>query len=138
MSPLCLHMSPLKLQIKHMSSSCLQASTSGRLHSDFVSLLFLQVHRETDRFFAGSVVPLTQHDRDQFHYCHVVFSSQLKSKCGHLPTKDAVLRIILNIDGALESLGEDAVLRIILNIDGTLQSLGLKCSVVFHITDTHI
>jgi hypothetical protein len=26
-------------------------STSGRLHSEFVSLLFLQAHRETDRFF---------------------------------------------------------------------------------------
>jgi hypothetical protein len=27
------------------------ASTSGRLHSEFVRLLFLQVHRETDHFF---------------------------------------------------------------------------------------
>jgi hypothetical protein len=26
-------------------------STSGRLHSEFVRLLFLQDHRETDRFF---------------------------------------------------------------------------------------
>ncbi len=26
-------------------------STSGRIHSEFVSLLFLQVHRETDLFF---------------------------------------------------------------------------------------
>ena len=26
-------------------------STSGRLHSEFVRLLFLQVHQETDRFF---------------------------------------------------------------------------------------
>jgi hypothetical protein len=29
------------------------ASTSGRLHSEFVRLLFLQSHRETDRFFAA-------------------------------------------------------------------------------------
>ena len=29
-------------------------STSGRLHSEFVRLLFLQTHRETDRFFAAS------------------------------------------------------------------------------------
>ncbi len=27
------------------------ASTSGRLHSEFIRLLFLQAHRETDRFF---------------------------------------------------------------------------------------
>ena len=30
------------------------ASTSGRLHSEFIRLLFLQSHRETDRFFATS------------------------------------------------------------------------------------
>ena len=39
------------------------ASTSGRLHSEFIRLLFLQTHRETDRFFvnffAASGVPLT-------------------------------------------------------------------------------
>ncbi len=28
-------------------------TTSGRLHSEFVRILFLQVHRETDHFFAG-------------------------------------------------------------------------------------
>ena len=32
------------------------ASTSGRLHSEFIRLLFLQAHRETDRFFAASGV----------------------------------------------------------------------------------
>jgi hypothetical protein len=28
------------------------AGTSGRLHSEFIRILFLQVYRETDRFFA--------------------------------------------------------------------------------------
>ena len=32
------------------------ASTSGRLHNEFVCLLFLQAHRESDRFFATSGV----------------------------------------------------------------------------------
>ncbi len=32
------------------------ASTSDRLHSEFVRLLFLQDHRETDRFFTTSGV----------------------------------------------------------------------------------
>ena len=32
------------------------ASTSGCLHSELVSLLFSQTHRETDRFFAASGV----------------------------------------------------------------------------------
>ncbi len=34
------------------------ASTSGRLYSEFVSVLFLQTHRETDRFFAVSGIQL--------------------------------------------------------------------------------
>ncbi len=33
-------------------------STSGRLHSEFVCLLFLQAHREIDRFFAASGVQI--------------------------------------------------------------------------------
>jgi hypothetical protein len=35
-------------------------STSGRLHREFVRLLFLQAHQETDRFFAASGVHLAQ------------------------------------------------------------------------------
>ena len=36
------------------------ASTSGRLHSEFIRLLFLQAHRETDRFFEASGVQPAQ------------------------------------------------------------------------------
>jgi hypothetical protein len=37
-------------------------SSSGRLHGEFVRLLFLQTHRETDRFFATSgVARLSSH-----------------------------------------------------------------------------
>ncbi len=71
-------------------------STSTRLHSEFVFLLFLQVHRETDRFFTG--VHLVQHHRDQFHYRRVVFSSQIKSQIGNILAKVTSLQIILNID----------------------------------------
>jgi hypothetical protein len=39
-----------------------------------------------------------QHDRGQFHYRRVVFSSQLKSECGNILDKTTVLRITLNID----------------------------------------
>ena len=73
-------------------------STSGRLHSEFVRLLFLQTHRETDHFFAASGVHLAQFDCDQFHYKRVEFSSQLKSKVDNILAKAAVLRITLNID----------------------------------------
>ncbi len=60
-------------------------STSGRLHSEFVSLLFLQDHGETDRFFAVSGVQFPQHDRDQFHYLRVVFSFFRCSSPPHNP-----------------------------------------------------
>ncbi len=74
-------------------------STSGRLHSEFVRLLLLQAHRETDRFFAASGVQLAQHDRDQFHFRRAAFASQLKSRVGLALAKAAALRINLNIDG---------------------------------------
>jgi hypothetical protein len=79
------------------------ASTSGRLHSDFVfvRVLFLQAHRETDRLFAASGVQLAQSNCSQFHYRRAAFSSQLKSKCWSLLTKAVALRIILNIDGCM-------------------------------------
>ena len=76
------------------------ASTSGRLHSEFIRLLFLQAHRETDRFFAASGVQLAQTDRGFFHYRRAAYSAQLKSKCGNILAKAAALRINLNLDGA--------------------------------------
>jgi hypothetical protein len=74
-------------------------STSGRLHSEFVRLLFLQTHRETDRFFTDSGVQLPQTDRDQFHFRRAAFSSQFKSRVGLSLAKTVALRITLNLDG---------------------------------------
>jgi hypothetical protein len=57
------------------------ASTSGRLHSEFVRLLFLQTHRETDRFFAASGVQLVEtNPSGQFHFRRAAFTSILKSR----------------------------------------------------------
>jgi hypothetical protein len=75
------------------------ASTSGRLHSEFVRLLFLQVHRETDRFFEASGVLSAQSDCGLYHYRHTAVSAQLKSKVGLALSKEAALRITLNLDG---------------------------------------
>ena len=75
------------------------ASTSGRLHSEFIRILFLQTHRETDRFFAVSGVQSAQSDRGFFHYLRAAFFSNLTSKTGNLLAKAAALRINLNIDG---------------------------------------
>ena len=75
-------------------------STYGRLHREFIRLLFLQAHRETDRFFAASGVQLAQSDRGFFHYLRAAFSSMLKSRVGNILAKAAALRITLNLDGA--------------------------------------
>jgi hypothetical protein len=76
------------------------ASTSGRLHSEFVRILFLKAHRETDRFFAASGVQLAQTDRGHFHFRRAAFSSQLKAKMGSILAKASALRLIFNIDGS--------------------------------------
>ena len=75
-------------------------STSDRLHSEFVRLLFLQTHRETDRFLTGSGVQPAESDRGQFHLRHAAFSSGLKSKVGLTLVKVETLDINLNLDGA--------------------------------------
>ena len=76
------------------------ASTSGRLHSEFIRLLFLQAHRETDRFFATSGVQPAQSNRGTFHIKRAAFLGQLKAKIGSSLAKAAALRVNLNIDGA--------------------------------------
>jgi hypothetical protein len=72
-------------------------STSGRLHNEFVRLLFLQTHRETDRFFAASEVQLAQTNSGLFHFLRVVFSSQLKAKVGSTLVKDADVRVLKRV-----------------------------------------
>ncbi len=73
--------------------------TSGRLHSEFLGLLRLQTHRETDHVFTGSGVQFTQPNRGLFHFRHTVFSATLKAKVGSTLTKTETFRIDLNIDG---------------------------------------
>ena len=75
------------------------ASTSGRLHSEFVRLLFLQAHRETDRFFAASGVQSAQ-STSVYRFRRAAFLSGLKSKVGLALAKAAALRVVLNLDGA--------------------------------------
>ena len=75
------------------------ASTSGRLLSEYVRLLFLQPHRETDHFFSSSGVQLAEPNSGLFHFRRAAFSAQLKAKVGSTLAKAAALRINLNIDG---------------------------------------
>ena len=75
-------------------------STSGRLHSEFVRLLFLQSHRETDRFLTGSGVHLAQSNSGLFHFHLTTVSAQFKRRVDLSLTTSAALRINLNIDGS--------------------------------------
>ena len=49
-------------------------STSDRLHIEFIRLLFLQAHRETDRFYTASGVQSAQFDSGYFHFRPAAFS----------------------------------------------------------------
>jgi hypothetical protein len=71
-------------------------STSGRLHSEFIRLLFLQSHRETDRFFADSGVQLPKSTSGLFHFHR---GRSRTPKVDSTFVKTVVLRITLNIDG---------------------------------------
>ncbi len=77
------------------------ASTSGHLHSEFVRILFLQAHRETDRFFAASGVHLVQtHPGGQFTFHRATFLTQIQIQVGLTLAKTVGLRININLDGA--------------------------------------
>ncbi len=78
------------------------AGTNGRLHSEFIRLLFLQAHRETDRFFAASGFQSAQSNLESsyFHFRRAAFSSLLKSRVGNIIAKASALRVNLNLDGA--------------------------------------
>ncbi len=76
------------------------ASTSDRLHREFIRILFLHAHRETNHFFAASGVMSSQSDRGFFHYHLAAFSSMIKSRVGNILDKVSVLRINLNVDGS--------------------------------------
>ena len=75
-------------------------STSGKLLGEFVRLLFLQVHWETDRFFTVSGVHLPEQNRGLFHFHHTVFSTQLIAKVDCTLVKVATLHVNLNLDGS--------------------------------------
>ena len=72
--------------------------TSDRLHREIVRILFLETHRETDRFLPDSGVQLAQTNHDIFRFHCLVFYSQLKSKVGNILTKAVALLINLIID----------------------------------------
>ncbi len=77
------------------------ASTSGRLHSEFIRLLFLQAHRATDRLFVASGVQSAQSTSGGlYHFRRAAFLAQLRVKVGSTLAKAEALRVNINIDVA--------------------------------------
>ena len=67
---------------------------------EFLRLLFLQAHRETEAYFAFMGTP-AQPDQDQFRFRRGAFYSSLKSKIGLVAAKAAALRVDMNTDSCL-------------------------------------
>ena len=78
-------------------------STSARMHGEFLRLLFLQAHRETETHFtAGGMSSLSQRNQsDSFRFKRDAFYQWLKSKVGLAAAKVAVLMINLHVTRAV-------------------------------------
>jgi hypothetical protein len=73
-------------------------STSTRMHGEFLRLLFLQAHGETEAHFNATGIPSQRNQSDSFRYKRAVFFQSLKRKVGLAAAKAAALRINLNIE----------------------------------------
>jgi hypothetical protein len=74
-------------------------STSTRMHGEFLCLLFLQAHLETETHFTAAEMLLQRNQSDSFRFKRVAFYQSLKSKVRLAVAKAEVLRINLNIEG---------------------------------------
>ena len=74
-------------------------STSNRMHGEFLRLLFLQTHRETEAHFTAAGMPSQRHQSESFRFKRAAFYQGLKSKVGLAAAKAAALRININVHG---------------------------------------
>jgi hypothetical protein len=74
-------------------------STSTRMHGEFLRLLFLQAHRETEAHFTAAGMSSQCNQSDSFRFKRAAFYQSLKSKVGLAAAKAAALRINLNVEG---------------------------------------
>jgi hypothetical protein len=73
-------------------------STSTRMHGEFVRLLFLQAHRETEAHFTATGMPSQHNQSDSFRFKRAAFCQSLKSKVGLAAAKAAASRINLHVE----------------------------------------
>jgi hypothetical protein len=69
------------------------------MHGEFLLLLFLQAHRETEAHFTATGMPSQRNQSDSFCFKRAAFFQSLKSKVGLAAAKAAALRINLNVEG---------------------------------------
>ena len=74
-------------------------STSTRMHGEFLRLLFLQAHRETEAHFTASGMSSQTNNSEVLRFKRAAFYNGLKSKDGLAAAKAAALRINLNVQG---------------------------------------
>jgi hypothetical protein len=74
-------------------------STSTRMHGEFLRLVFLQAHRETEAHFIATGMPSQRNQSDSFRFKRAAFYQSLKSKVGLAAAKGAALPINLNVEG---------------------------------------
>jgi hypothetical protein len=74
-------------------------STSTRMHGEFLRLLFLQAHRETEAHFTAAGMSSQRNQSDSFRFKRAAFYNGLKSKVGLAAAKAAALRVNLNVQG---------------------------------------
>jgi hypothetical protein len=69
------------------------------MHGEFLRLLFLQAHPETEAHFTAAGMSSQNYPSDSFRFKHAAFYQSLKSKVGLAASKAAALRININIEG---------------------------------------
>ena len=75
-------------------------STSCRMHGEFLRLIFLQAHWETEAHFTAAGMSLQNYQTGAFRFKRAAFLQSLKSKI-LAASKAAALRINLNIQGCV-------------------------------------
>jgi len=66
------------------------------MHCEFLRLLFLQAHWETEAHFTATGMPSQRNQSDSFCIKRAAFYQSLKSKVGLAAAKEAALRMNLN------------------------------------------
>ena len=74
-------------------------STSTRMHGEFLRLLFLLAHRETEAHFTAAGMSSQTNNSEALRFKRAAFYQGLKSKVGLAAAKAAALRINLNVQG---------------------------------------